>query len=135
MKKLFILFISLVFLNNVKGQELHTQINQTPQEIYDFHIQKRKNNKTAGWITLGSGVAMIIGGVAINISGGVLGDSDETSKGLWLSYLGGAVTLVSIPLFISAGKHKRKAKIQLQNGAVGFNNEFKYSGVSFTFSF
>jgi len=47
----------------------------------------------------------------------------------------GAVTLVSIPLFISAGKHKKKAKIQLQNGAVVFNNEFKYSGVSFTFAF
>ncbi len=49
--------------------------------------------------------------------------------------LGGAVTLVSIPLFISVGKQKKQAKIQLQNGAVGFNNEFKYSGVSFTFAF
>ena len=126
--------MSLVFLNNVKGKELQTQTNKTPQEVYEFHIQKRKSNKTAGWITLGSGTAMIIDELAININDGIE-DSDETSKGLYLSYLGGAVTLVSIPLFISAGKHKKQAKIQLQNGAVGFNNEFKYSGVSFTFAF
>ncbi len=49
---------------------------------------------------------MNIDELAINMNNGIE-DSDETSKGLWLSYLGGAVTLVSIPLFISAGKHKK----------------------------
>jgi hypothetical protein len=87
---------------------------------------------------LGGGVAMIIGGIAINMAQPVFGSnasSEDNNKGLWLSYLGVATTLVSIPLFISAGKHKKKAKIQLKNGAVGFNNEINYSGIALVFSF
>lgn len=110
--------------------------DKTPQQRYDFHRSKKKANNTAAWITLGGGVAMIFGGIGINLSGGILDDdTTNNSKGLWLSYLGAATTLTSIPLFISAGKHKKKAKIQLQNGVVGFNNEIKYSGVSIVFSF
>lgn len=85
--------------------------DKTPQQRFDFHISKKKANNMAAWITLGGGVAMIFGGIGINLSGGIL-DDDTTynSKGLWLSYLGAATTLTSIPLFISAGKHKKRQK-------------------------
>jgi hypothetical protein len=133
---LIILILYLGFMNNALAQVLTDENNQSSQELYDFHISKKKANKTAAWITLGGGVAMIVGGLGINTSGGIVdNDSTNNNKGLWLSYLGGAVTVVSIPLFISAGKHNRKAKIQLQNGAIGFNQKIKYSAVSLTFSF
>ena len=140
MKTTKIILITLIFYlgfsNNVSGQALTEQKNQSPQELYDFHISKKKANNTAAWITLGGGVAMIVGGLGINMSGGIVdNDTTNNNKGLWLSYLGAAVTVVSIPLFISAGKHKRKAKIQLQNGAMGFNQKINYSAVSLTFSF
>lgn len=112
-----------------------TNSNQTPQELYDFHISKKKANNLAGWITLGGGVAMIVGGLGINMSGGILGSEDDNNKGLWLSYLGGATTLASIPLFISAGKHKKKAKIQLQQGAIGLYDNINYSGLSISLTF
>ncbi|WP_104734573.1 hypothetical protein [Hanstruepera ponticola] len=134
-KTLIILIFYLGFSNSALGQVLTEDKNQSPQELYDFHISKKKTNSTAAWITLGGGVAMIVGGLGINMSGGIVdGDSTNNSKGLWLSYLGGATTLVSIPLFISAGKHKKKAKIQLQNGAVSFN-AVNYTGVSVLLSF
>ena len=133
---LIILIFYLGFSNNVLGQVLAEEQNQSTQELYDFHISKKKVNNTAAWITFGGGVAMIVGGIGINTSGGIVdGDSTNNNKGLWLSYLGGATTLASIPLFISAGKHKKKAKIQLQNGAVGFNQNFKYSGISISYAF
>ena len=133
---LIILIFYLGFSNNALGQVLTEEKNQSPQELYDFHISKKKANNIAAWIALGGGVAMIIGGLGINMSGGIIdNDSTNNNKGLWLSYLGGAATVVSIPLFISAGKHKRKAKIQLQNGAIGFNQKINYSTVSLTFSF
>ena len=139
MKTTKIILITLIFYfgfsNNVSGQALTEEKNQSPQELYDFHISKKKANNTAAWITLGGGAVMIIGGLGINMSGGIVdNDSTNNNKGLWLSYLGGAVTVVSIPLFISAGKHKRKAKIQLRNGAIGFNQKINYSAVSLTFS-
>ena len=137
MKNKFLLFVFLIgFINLSIGQEIPTNPNQTPQELYDFHISKKKENNLAGWITLGSGTAMIIGGLGWNLSGGIVdGDSTNNNKGLWLSYLGGATTLASIPLFIAAGKHKRKAKIQLQQGVVGLYNNVNYSGLSISFSF
>ena len=110
-------------MNNAFGQVLTEEKNQSAQELYDFHISKKKANKTVAWITLGGGVAMIVGGIGIN---GFDGDTTNNSKGLWLSYLGAATTLVSIPLFIASGKHNKKAKIQLQNGAVGFENKINY---------
>ncbi len=130
---LIILIFYLGFSNNALGQVLTEEKNQSPQELYDFHISKKKVNKAAAWITLGGGIAMIVGGLGINTSEGLL--SDDPNKGLWLSYLGGATTLVSIPFFIAGGKHKKKAKIQLQNGAIGINEKFNYTGVSVEFSF
>ena len=133
--KLIILFFCFGLFNSAIGQVLVNKENKTTQELYDFHISKKKTNKTAGWITLGGGVAMIVGGIGINLSGGIVdNDSTNNSKGLWLSYVGGATTLLSIPLFISSSKHKKKANIQLQNGAVGFENKINYSGVSITLS-
>ncbi len=135
---LIILICYLGFLNNALGQILTEDKNQSPQELYDFHISKKKANKTAAWIALGGGIAMIVVGLAINSdqpSFGSNSSSDDNNKGLWLSYLGGAATLVSIPLFIACGEHNKKAKIQLQNGAVGFDNKINYSGISITFSF
>jgi len=134
--RLIILIFCLGFFNNALGQELTEELNKTPQELYDFHISKKKANNTAGWITLGGGIAMIVGGIGINLSGGLLDeDTTNNNKGLWLSYLGGATTLSSIPLFIAGGKHKKNAQIQLQNGAVGFDNKFNYSGISVVYSF
>ena len=134
--RLIIIIFCFGFLNNAQGQVIVEEKNQSAQELYNFHISKKKTNKTAAWVTLGGGVAMIVGGIGINLSGGVLDDdTTNNNKGIWLSYLGGATTLVSIPLFIAGGKHKKKAKIKLENGAIGFNEKFIYSGVSVAFSF
>jgi hypothetical protein len=59
---------------------------------------------------------MTVAGIGSNLSGGILdNDSTNNDKGLWLSYLGAATTIASIPFFISAGKNKRKAKMFLKN--------------------
>jgi hypothetical protein len=134
--KLIVLIVCLGFFSNALGQVLEGINDQGSQELYEFHISKKKANNTAGWITFGGGVAMIVAGLGINTSGGIIdNDSTNNSKGLWLSYLGGVTTLVSVPLFIAGGSHNKKAKIQLQNGAVGFDSQFKYSGLSVVFSF
>ncbi|TJY34668.1 hypothetical protein [Pontimicrobium aquaticum] len=135
-KTLLLIVFSLGFISQVVSQEIPKNSQKASQELYDFHIRKKKANKLAGWITLVGGVAMIVGGYGINMSGGIVdGDSTNNNKGLWLSYLGGATTLASIPLFISAGKHKKKAKLQLQQGAIGLYDNVNYSGLSISFTF
>lgn len=119
---------------NMSAQITNNNTDQSPQELYNFHISKQKSNNLAAWLTLGGGAVMVLGGLGWNTSQG-LGSSTDNNEGLWLSYLGGATMLTSIPLFIAKGKHKRKAKIQLQNGAVGLRNNIRYSGISVTVLF
>ena len=108
--RLIILIFCLGFFNNSLGQVLTEEKDQSPQELYDFHISKKKANNTAAWITLSGGVAMIVGGIGINVAEDLdnifSDDNTNNNKGLWLSYLGGATTLSSIPLFIAKSKHK-----------------------------
>jgi len=106
----------LLTICTTSGQVIQEDANNQAQELYDYHMLKRKKAKTTGWIMLGSGIAMTIGGIGINMSGGILdNDSTNNDKGLWLSYLGAATTIASVPFFISAGKNKRKARLFLKN--------------------
>lgn len=50
-----ILTFNFVFISNFFGQVVPDEELQSPQELYDFHIDKMKSNKTAAWITLGGG--------------------------------------------------------------------------------
>ncbi len=136
---LFFIFI-LSTLQLVQGQQISTTANQQPIQSYDSYISKQKANKTAAWICLGSGIVMTATGIGINMSGGLFdGDSTNNNKGLWLSYLGGATTIASIPLFISAGINKRKAKMSLKNESVSIGNStisnLNYTAISLTIPF
>lgn len=139
MKKALLLFIfSFGVINYAAAQQILQRTNQTPQELYDFHISKKKGNNLAGWLALGGGLVTTITGIVL-VGNDVVDAVDfnektEPRNREWLVYVGGAMTVGSIPLFIAAGKHKKKAQIQLQHGAIGLN-KINYSGVSITFSF
>ena len=64
--RLIILIFCLGFFNNSLGQVLTEENDQSPQELYDFHISKKNANNAAAWITLSGGMAMIAGGALIN---------------------------------------------------------------------
>ena len=122
----------LGFLNSTLGQVLNENLDQTPQELYNFHIQKKKSNLTAALVTLGGGAVLIAGGISTNINNCLFSGCND---GMPLVYSGVGLGLSSIVFFEMAGKHKKKAKIQLQNGAVGSLKNIKYSGVSIVYSF
>jgi len=130
--RLIILIFCLGFFNNSLGQVLTKDLNQTPQELYEFHIKKKKANFIVGWVVLGGGVAMLIGGANTSLNNCLLSDCHD---GEALAFSGIGVGLSSLVFFNKAWKHKKKAKIQLQNGTVKFNNEIKYSGISIVYSF
>ena len=106
---------------------------QTPQELYDFHMEKKKSNNLAGWLTLGGGLGMVAGGVATRINNCLF--SCEGNNGNGLIYTGIGVTVSSVYFFIKAADHRKLAQIQLKNGAVGINRDITYSGLSVTFNF
>ena len=89
---------------------------------------------------LGTGIGMTIAGLGINMEGPLL-DNDATNndKGLWLSYVGAATTIASIPFFITAGKNKRQATLSLKNEISPLNNltinNSNYTSIALTIEF
>jgi hypothetical protein len=79
------------------------QTNPAPSQTKQDYLQKSKNQKTAAWVLLGGGAALLIGGVA-------WGSSDWEATGPSVLFVAGGLSMLgSIPLFISSGKNKKRA--------------------------
>ncbi len=81
--------------------------NDTVPVVKTDYLVKSKNQKTAAWVLLG-------GGVALMGAGYLIGDSknatfDDAGTGVVLGGIGFLSAVGSIPLFIASGKNKRKA--------------------------
>jgi len=81
--------------------------NDSVPAVETDYLVKSKNQKTAAWVLLG-------GGVALMGAGYLIGDSknatfDDAGTGVVLAGIGFLSTIGSIPLFIASGKNKRKA--------------------------
>ena len=104
MKK-FILALTFLFF----GLQTFSQSEKSSALSKDYYLQKSKNRKTAAWILLGGGTAMIVGGAiafAHNWDYGFYTATDISGFVL----LGGLVAdIVSIPFFVSAHKNKIRA--------------------------
>jgi len=112
MKKYFFLVILLTTTACAFGQ----QSGSSPVLTKRDYLQKSRSQKNIAWAMVGSGLGLIAFGPVINLSGGIL-DGSNPNKGIWVSYLGGATTLASIPFFIAASKNKKKA------AGLSFKNE------------
>lgn len=87
-------------------------LNAQTKNIY---LTKSKHQKTAAWALLGGGVGLGLVGAIVGIHGVVnlaTGQFDKVDNnigaGSILITTGGAAILGSIPLFIAAGKNKRR---------------------------
>lgn len=75
----------------------------------EYFMQLSKKNRTAAWVLLGVGTAMMIGGAAAFDSSWDSGSASETDISGFI-VLGGLIAdVVSIPFFITAAKHKKRA--------------------------
>lgn len=123
-----------------EAQVIDNTTTKSSQELYDFHTLKQKNNKTTAWILFGSGLLITMSGLVVNSADEAveavtlgLADIEDVHKGDWLIYVGGTTTLASIPFFVSAGKHKRKASISLKSeqNLAGNITSSKFNNLSF----
>jgi len=81
--------------------------NDTIPEIKTHYLVKSKNQKTAAWVLLGGGTALI--GVGFLIGDNKNSTFDDAATGAVLGVIGFLSAVGSIPLFIASGKNKRKA--------------------------
>ena len=142
MKRILItLLFLLISFQMTLGQVVEQTTNNSQQELYDFYKLKQKKNNTTGWIMLGGGAALTLGTLISynsNSGAGLFGNIPSESQIVMFS-IGGALTLASIPFFISAGKNKRKAEIYfkgVQNkvGRINVDNS-NYLAIGLTIPF
>ena len=81
--------------------------NDSVPSVQTDYVQKSKNQKTAAWILLGGGAALI--GTGFIVGDGKEASFDDAATGAVLAGVGLLSTIGSIPLFIASGKNKRKA--------------------------
>jgi hypothetical protein len=108
MKKGFLSVAFLIFLLHAFGQS-PTQ----PAPAQWEYLYKSKRQKTNGWILLGGGLATTFLGIAVGNAGTLNGTSGGGSGGAVMALAGIGAMVGSIPVFISAGKNKRRAAAAL----------------------
>ena len=103
MKEIMVYFLLLALPVTSFCQET----NDSVPVVKTDYLTKSKNQKTAAWVLLGGGTALIA-------TGFIVGDSknssfDDAAMGALFAGVGVLSALGSIPLFIASGKNKRKA--------------------------
>jgi len=83
------------------------QTNDTVPFVKTDYLLKSKNQKTAAWVLLGGGTALI--GLGFLIGDSKNATFDDAGTGVVLGGIGFLSVVGSIPLFIASGKNKRKA--------------------------
>ena len=99
----------MVFAFNVSSQQIKNNEQKPPSD----YLEKSKRQKTTGLILLGGGV--------IAFTGGAIAMEHSQSKGEneFPFVVGGlAMTLTSIPFFISSASNKHKAKLYMRKEAL-----------------
>jgi len=81
--------------------------NDSVPDIKTHYLVKSKNQKTAAWVLLGGGTALI--GLGFLIGDSKNSTFDDAATGAVLGGIDLLSTIGSIPLFIASGKNKRKA--------------------------
>jgi len=132
MKKI-ILFAMLLIMSTMSFSQ---QTNSHPVLNKQDYLQKSKNQKTAAWVLVGGGAALMVTGVVVWVNDinrtaetdpfGAIVEAYTSTSGYWVIAAGLVAAAGSIPLFIASAKNKRKAMSmsfknetvpQLQNGS------------------
>lgn len=100
MRKIFVCLLLIFIISGSFGQQTNSHQPLTRED----YLEKSKKQKTGAWILLGGGVVM--SGIAFFAITGTM----ESSFDPLPPFAGGALLCIgSVPLFIAAGKNKRKA--------------------------
>ena len=108
MKKILLSVLFALFTAATFSQ----QISSTARIDVTDYLQKSRHQKTAAWILLGGGVAMVSSSLIVGLNE-VANSSfffDANVTGSAILFVGGIVAAAaSIPFFISSAKNKRRA--------------------------
>jgi hypothetical protein len=108
MKKIILFFAFLLLINETYCQSVSDSISKE-KFTKQYYLQKSKNEKSGAWILLIGG-AVITAATGLSVSQNLDFNSPEKHRYYFVKGLVIACVAGSIPLFIAAGRNKRKAE-------------------------
>ena len=126
----------IVILLLVVSTASFSQWADTSSAIHETdYLRKSKNQKTAAWILLGGGALVTTVGIAVGLAetteavlGAFSGEEQSSfSAGAALTLTGLVAMVGSIPLFIAAGKNRRKAAASVSFKMENSTNLYQYT--------
>ena len=116
MKKYFSILLLMVICFNSFSQQLKNKEHKLPADYFE----KSKRQKTTGFILSGSGVAVFTGGAI------AMQHSQSKGENEFPFLVGGvAMSIASIPFFISSASNKHKAKLYMRKEALMLTPDIK----------
>ena len=100
----FLIFIFIAVIAG--GQERHAE----DEFVRNFYLERSARQNKTGLILLGAGTALFVGGVVGFDSSWDNGSASQTDFFGFMLLAGAVADLTSIPIFISAGINKRRAR-------------------------
>lgn len=117
MKNIFLhLVIILIGNTSLLGQNQDFTRPQLSYQdsMYQHYMKKSKNNRTIGYIMLGTGAVLATWG-GIVASENLFADENS---GIFRFAIGSMAVIASIPILISAGNNKKQAKFFIRNETI-----------------
>ncbi|CAN5653256.1 hypothetical protein BH10BAC2_BH10BAC2_00840 [soil metagenome] len=99
------IILSILLLNSLSAFTQQLSNISLKEEL----LRKSKNQKTAGWIMLGGGVALAAGGVLILSDAINNGEDGLSLSGPFVSLIGVSSMVGSIPMFAASARNRKKA--------------------------
>ena len=126
MKKIMLYFL----LALISATSFCQKNNDSVPPVQKDYLKKSKHQKTAAWILLGGGTALMATGIIVG--SGKDAYLTDAAGGAAVAGIGLLSTIASIPLFIVSGKNKRKAntmsgKVKIENGNFFQKQSFVHS--------
>jgi hypothetical protein len=129
--------IILLLLLSVSAASYSQPINTSTSPVKADYLQKSKKQKTIAWVLAGAGAGLVVVSFATfskeDFANTIfLQDARAANTSATLLIIGGITTLSSIPLFIAAGRNKRKGmSLSLKNETAPQlqNNSFVYKPI------
>ncbi|MFN5334144.1 MAG: hypothetical protein ACK5BV_03020 [Bacteroidota bacterium] len=88
--------------------------NLSPQARHDAYLQNATNQKLLGWLSLGLGGSMIIGGTAKMLSGSFKDVSKTDIRLIWLPTVGALACIGSYFIVKNSKEKRKKAAMMLE---------------------
>lgn len=99
------------------------------EDIYEMLLQRSKQQKTKAWLSLIGGAGLATVGMSLYMKENEM-PGTAYKNAYVMATTGVAATLFSVPFFVSAMNHKKKARLLLKNEETGSRLFYKNAQVT-----